>query len=224
MATAQSSSSSSSTQISINLYGDSHLCDNHYFPAEFEPRVDASGRYLKPKFFARGGATIGPNVVTTLRRQLTEAKPTVHVIAIGGNNLRRGMRADRVDEARATIKQTVQECLDLIVTANGRFGTQYHHLLVCSIIPSPEHTPEEVQVFMAANHQLQQLAQSNSSTVTFLNMDRFLRNRNKSPNLDYFSPDQIHLNQAGAKKIAEVIFNAVSTVRRDQVGLPPRRP
>lgn len=210
--------------ISVNLYGDSHLCDNHFFPGEFEPRVTASGRFHKPNYFARGGATIGPNIVATLRRQLVDSKPTIHVIAIGGNNLRRGMRSDRVEEARNTIRETVRECLDLIVAANARFGTQYHHLLVCSIIPSPEHTPEEMQVFTTANQELKTVVQSNPATATFLHMDRFLRQRNRSPNLEFFSQDQIHLNLAGAKKIAEVIFNAINNVRRDQLGLPPRRP
>lgn len=210
-------------QIAVKLYGDSHLCENHFFPAEFEPQLYASGRFLKPDYFARGGATIGPNVLVALRRELREAKPTIHIIAIGGNNLRRGMRAGRIEEARQTIRDTVEQCVQAIEEANQRFGTQYHHALVCSIIPSPEHTPEEKQVFMASNQELLALTRSHESTTTYVNFDRFLRLRNKAPNMDYFSRDQIHLNQQGAKKVVELLMGVLTSVRRNQVGLPPRR-
>ena len=93
----------------------------------------------------------------------------------------------------------VKEVIDFIIKTPGA------HLLLVSVIVSPENHDNNKAVFRHVDNEMWKLAQEHSDKVTFLDLSKdFLRNGQINFQLfDLNEWDQVHLSEAGAAMVAE---------------------
>jgi hypothetical protein len=80
-------------EITVSVFGDSHLAQNHSFQGHFSQLMQSKGtvRYFyNIKYFAQGGAQINESTVAKVKNKMHElsGQPHIAVVGYGGNNLR----------------------------------------------------------------------------------------------------------------------------------------
>jgi len=211
-----------SPKIKLHLYGDSHLCDNHHFAHSMNEAISyiSSWRFSevgKENIHSYGGAVIDENLVEAFSRQVQKEEPCpqVHVFAIGGNNLRRGLRNGCPTES----SEEVLNCFKNLVKRAGE--RENLHLVFCSLVPSPKHEPESKEVFWALNLNLKRIAAAKPSMASFLDL-KLVAGPDHHAKRDLFSHDQIHLNIQGSLFMAKRLAQFLQHLHSSLVGIPTR--
>ncbi len=80
-------------EITVSVFGNSHLAQNHSFQGHFSQLMQSKGtvRYFyNIKYFAQGGAQINESTVAKVKNKMHElsGQPHIAVVGYGGNNLR----------------------------------------------------------------------------------------------------------------------------------------
>ena len=80
-------------EISISIFGDSHLANNHHFQENFSEEMESkrTPRYFyKIDYFAQGGGQMNQSSVAKVNKRMQEksGQPHITVVGFGGNNLR----------------------------------------------------------------------------------------------------------------------------------------
>ena len=211
-----------SPQVKLHFYGDSHLCDHHHFGQSMNEAISciSSWRFsevVNENIHSYGGAIIDENLVENFSHQVEKEEPCpqVHVFAIGGNNLCRGLR-------NGCPRESSEEVLNCFKNLVKRAGERENlHLVFCSLVPSPKHEPESKEVFWALNLNLKRIAAANPTMVSFLDL-KLVAGPDHHAKRDLFSHDQIHLNIQGSLFMAKRLSQFLQHLNSSLIGIPTR--
>ena len=170
--------------------------DERHLRELIENEFEGSLRFLRPVMNAVGGRRLTHGVINMILQDAhSRAGPQIHVILLGDNNLRDGMES---------VDSFIEKCHHLV---QGFSQLQKCQLVLVSILPCPK-TKEK---FLEANSRLRRIAIRNADYVSYLDLEktRFFINGDINESLFY---DKIHLKNAGAKILAENIFDLCSSI------------
>ena len=193
--------------IFIKLWGSSHGTPRHHLPQVLNEFMDGYVRFHRPVYDAVGGRKLNHDVVTTIERDMSSRfEKQVHILFLGGNNLRKkGDPEHLILYFRAILEHAyaIPGCFVVLV----------------SLLPSPKTDHISKKRFEMASSMLKKLSFEFEETCSFLNISRvFLKEvtfegrKKHSINRLYYKPDGIHMNCIGAGRVAQMICDHVNSI------------
>ena len=198
------------------FWGSSHLCPKHHFPekmAEYWKTQTLSNWFKAPEYHAHGGAKLNDRLVNNIKTVMKDngnaGEKQVHVLLIGGNNIRkaqRGLPIDQVDNVlKAEIDKMCQMLADICQCAVEVPGVKF---FIASPIPSPKTQDRTWKAFRWFHDKMKATIApfAASRSVMYKNVTiGFLEDHMGNVNSDLFDSDGIHLNPSGAASVANSI-------------------
>lgn len=197
------------------FYGDSHFAPHHHFPAMIKDKVSLSS-IIRRKFdigdvniFALPGKSIDDRrFLERLNTNLGGHEGrSVHILAVGGNSIRDNLR---LGESKEIIVERLQSQFMPLIR---RILEQPQALLVvCSLIPSPPHEPECIEVFDLADRMLRRLA-SEGTRIQFLDLKVTSATKPGASRVELFADrgrrKDVHLNKEGVEHVCSRIVSCL---------------
>jgi len=225
-------------KIKLILWGDSHFCNNHFFPYEFESFLTGPLSRYQTEFINNsvGGKRFNDNFVAQFEHFLEGNQDAssyyVHIIFLGGNNIRDAFRFPATVEARIF---RVNQMIDELVQGHTGLLTkvaQKERTLAVLISPLPSQHSAHEPYFEKLASRLKVVAKQNK--VPFVDVrdslatvegvsETGLANR---VYIKKFFQDDVHLNREGAKILAKRVFSVLNSIPNATFGyrkLPANR-
>lgn len=222
--------STSKPRVRIVLWGDSHLCSNHFFPQEFQTILAGPTSRFDPSNVINnsvGGKRFDDNFISQFHTFLSGQDDSffhVHVIFLAGNNIRAAIRVPGTPEARKirvsqTIDYLVQGHTDLLAAVAQKPKSK---AILVAPLPSL-HVGHEI-FFESLSSRLHVLATQNNAgfadvRFSLARMEGLTENglTNRIAIKDFFQ-DDVHLNRSGANILAKRIFSVLTSFPNSTFG------
>lgn len=215
-------------QVRLVLWGDSHLANNHFFPTEFQDLISFPGSRYSPNLINNsvGGKRLNPLFITQVQQfagNQENSQHYVHIFSLGGNNIRDCFRQGSAQDQFFRAQQTVYELLTSYETILN-FLTIKPKTQVLLVAPFPSAHPNHEIHFEWLGIQLENLAQQKGAhfarvrdllSITVGLDQNGLAIRQHSPALFH---DDVHLNHAGAKLVAQSVFKTLNHIPNSVFG------
>ena len=221
---APSTLSTDNPQVLFILWGDSHLANNHFFPTEFQKLIDFPGSRYSPNLInnAVGGRRLNAsfiNNIQTFAGNQENDKHYVHIVFVGGNNIRDCFRPGATQSPSDTVQALIEHHNTIFDILTTKPKTK-----VLLISPLPSSHPDHEPYFEWLGLQLENLARQKgayfarvrdllSTTVGFDQNGLAIREYVR----DLFH-DDVHLNQSGAKILAKRVFSVINNIPNSDFG------
>ena len=198
------------------FWGSSHLCPHHHFPeqmGEYWKTQTLSKWYKEPVYRAQSGAKLDQRLVNNIKTVMKEngnnGEKQVHVLLIGGNNIRTAQRdlpIEQLDNVlKAEIDKMCQMLADICQCAVEVPGVKF---FIASPIPSPKTQDRTWKAFRWFHDKMKATIAPFAATrsLMYLNVTiGFLEDHRGNVNSALFHRDGIHLNRYGAASVANSI-------------------
>ena len=175
----------------VFCWGASHFTHHRLFPQNFENLLHDSN--IHPIIFAKGGALLNRTIVDEIKQELkqTEGRRQIHIICLGGNNIRRNTDVWSVEGLASFFEELT------IFASDVRGAT----LILVGMIPSPAFDHISRETFQAMNLKLKKIcAQSNDVATYFSAAKLFSPDGRIRQHL--YQADGIHLTEMGTRILA----------------------
>ena len=218
--------------IRIVLWGDSHLCSNHFFPQEFDAILSGPTSRFDPNNVINnsvGGKRFDENFISQFQTFLSGQDSSffhIHVIFLGGNNIRAAIRAPGA---------RVSETIDFLVEGHAQLLSavaQTAKTKAVLVAPLPSLNVGHEIHFESLSSRLKVLAGQNNAgfadtRFSLAKMEGLHENglANRIPIREYFR-DDVHLTASGARILASRVFNVMNAIPNATFGfkkLPANR-
>jgi lysophospholipase L1-like esterase len=180
--------------IALKITASSHGTVYHGLPEVFSDIMKDQSRYQAPVFDAKGGRKIDSGIVDVIKEAMTSRSgtPQVHVLILGTNNIRRGESPQLVLHY---FSQVIQHCVTIPKA----------HVVLVSLLPSPQTDTTTKALFREANKMLAGLAKEDPSKASFLNIATFFTIRGNIK--EELFGDGIHFTPQGATLYSRKLAN-----------------
>ena len=225
-------SSNIPAQATIVLWGDSHLSNHRGVPAEMSSLIDQNSlrRYAPLINNSQGGKRFDENFVAQFHAFLEkpdhQGKSFLHVIMLGGNNVRRAFVGyNPAQSASNEVDSLLKGHRKILEMASEKLKTK-----VCLIAPIPSPYPEHEIFFERFSVQLKTLAAEFQAVFVTARPKLSIESEIQEGLVQrIFSPEfflkskkggsDIHLNSAGAKILAKAILDGCNQISNKTLGL-----
>ena len=195
-------------KVLLKVTGSSHASDHHHLPHFFSEKMADNDRFFPPLFDSQGGRKILPGIVVQVNKWITEYNgPQCHVLILGSNNLRRDFHTP--EEVCHLFKQildhssTIQQC----------------HVVVFGIVPDPTNEYHNVRFYECSRMLKTLTMEYPRHKVSFFEISKLLVKDNQIRKELYAinrgGGIDIHLNETGAKIVAENLSQHLSYLRAE---------
>ena len=195
--------------IFVKVWASSHGCPWHGLPKALNDKMKEHPKFQSPSYDAVSGRKINDDVVASIKSDMNSRSGNqVHVIFLGGNNIRkRGKPADIIPFFRSILEHAkpIPGC----------------YVCILSLLPSPGTDGISKKQFGTATTMLKKLSQRYLDTCSFLNISKVvlvkdvtINGRNNCGIIDhsFYKPGGIHLNSIGSGRIAQMICTRLISI------------
>ena len=195
--------------IFVKIWSSSHGCPWHGLPQALNDQMKEHPKFQPPRFDAVSGRRICDDVVASIKTDMNSRSGNqVHVIFLGGNNIRkRGKPADIIPFFRSILEyaKVIPGC----------------YVCILGLLPSPGTDDFSKEQFGKATTMLKKLSQRYLDSCSFLNISRIvlvkdvtINGRNNCGVIDrsFYKPGGIHLNSIGSGRIAQAICTRLISI------------
>jgi len=208
------------TKVKVVLWADSHLSDRHGFPESLRQALKEESRFELFANNSYGGKLLDTDFLIQFEHSLSQTqlgKSAVHVIMLGGSNIRNAYRKGKLHKvSRAQREQQARDAVTYVTELSSQvlaIGQKFPTIKIILISPLPSAHIAHETFFEEFSSLLEPLCLAHNALYVNVRADFSVDSEHLGRvwNPEFFK-DQVHLKPIGAELLAKKVFKAMKTV------------